>query len=133
MIAVVTFAMLCPDETITEINTGTGSTRTRRTYAGLVKGAWKESTTWVAERAKKQGLPTDNDWQLLSSRRHVGVIISRGCGKTPASYQLKAMPEDLIPEEQRDAFVRRFVEAPEKEREAILRRLFDSFASANSP
>ena len=133
-IAAMAIAMLLTQpESITEINAGTGSVRTRRTFIGVLKGAWKESPTWVSERAKHLGVATDHEWQILSQRSHVGPIVSRGCSKAPASYQLRNIPEDEIPEEQRDAFIRRFVEASEKEREAILRQLYESLASTDSP
>jgi hypothetical protein len=131
--AVVSIAILCPVETVTEINAATGSTRTRGTVAGFIKGSWKESPTWVSERAKDLGIATDREWQRLGSSRLVGFTISNGCSRAPVSYQLKSFPGDEIPEEQRDAFVRRFAGAPEKERQAILRQLNESLASTDPP
>jgi hypothetical protein len=122
--AVVCVAMILPDETVTEINAATGTFRSRRTFAGFIKGAWKESPTWVSQRSASLGIATNDQWQFFSTRRQVGITYSRGCGKAPASYDLKYVPEDEIPEEQRDAFVRRFVGATEKEREEILRRIY---------
>ena len=125
--------LLTWSETITEINAATGSMRTRSTFAGFLKGAWKESPTWVSERAKDVGLATDHEWQHFGSSRHVGLTISKGCSRAPVSYQLRSVRNDEIPEEQRDAFVRRFIGATEKEREAILRQFYDSLSSTNSP
>jgi hypothetical protein len=125
--------LLTQPESTTEINAGTGSVRTRRTFAGVFKDAWKESPTWVSERAKHLGVATDHEWQFLSQRSHVGPIVSRGCSRAPASYQLRDILVDEIPEEQRDAFVRRFIGATEKERKAILRQLYESLASTDSP
>ncbi|HEY1121090.1 MAG TPA: hypothetical protein VGE67_05800 [Haloferula sp.] len=121
---VVCIAMILPDETVTEINAATGTSRSRRTFAGFVKGAWKESPTWVSQRAASLGIATNDQWRLLSTRRHVGITYSLGCGKAPVSYDLKYVPENAVPEEQRDAFVRQFAAATEKEREEILRRVF---------
>jgi hypothetical protein len=131
-IAVVAIAMLLTQpETVTEINAATGTVRTRRIFAGLLKGAWKESPTWVSERARHLGVVTGHEWQLLSKHSHIGFIVSRGCSKAPVSYQLRSVPEDEIPEEQRDTFVRQFAEATEKEREAILRQLYKSLTSTD--
>ena len=134
MIAMVAIVMLLTQpERVTEINAATGALRTRHIFAGVLKGAWKESPTWVSKRAEQLGLATDHQWQHLGSRSHVGPIVTRGCARAPASYQLRGFPDDDIPEDQRNAFVRRFVEAPEKEREAILQQLIESLWPTDSP
>jgi len=121
--AAVCVAMILPHETVTEINAATGTFRTRRTFAGFIKGAWKESPTWVSQRAKHLGIATNDQWQFFSIHRYVGITYSRGCAKAPASHNLKYVSEEEMTEEERDTFVRQFVGATEKERIELLRQL----------
>ncbi|MEK7953892.1 hypothetical protein [Luteolibacter soli] len=115
--------VLTRSESITEINAATGNIRTRTTVAWLWKGAWKESSTWVSERAKHLKVPTENKWQTLGIVRQFGTSISRGCNRAPVSYLLTNLREEAVAEGQRDEFVRQFAGATENEREEILRQL----------
>jgi hypothetical protein len=113
-------------ERYSEANRATGAIRTRTTRALVFKGGWKEKPTWLSERAKELGLNSDHQWQYLGRRTTTHFIwVSRGSGKTPASFPIRYLdPEDLS-QEQQDQFVARFVQGTEKEREDLIRQIAD--------
>lgn len=113
-------------ETWSEMNHATGAMRTRSTRALVFDKPWVETSTWVSERAAQLGIDTDSEWQILSYRREYLGIVTRGCGRTPASFQLRFTDESELSQEEQDAFVRNFVKADDPARKTMIRELADA-------
>jgi len=105
-----------------EVNAMTGAVRTRTRYAYVFNTPWKVRSTWIADSAARQGIPTEKGWRKLE-------VVSKRLSTTstytsaPVSYQVIGIgPKvlNLTATDEIDHFVHDFVFADESKRREML-------------